>query len=988
VDSGTPGAGIDTSPLVQLDGGAVGTGPDAGFDSGATGTADSGPDLGTEGARDLASESLPDLALSDLSARDLASADFPVGDLPLSGALDLATTPERGSTGIFVPATGPLVLDVAAASNPVTAAGRLFYEVTISNVTAQAMSGVSLSLLLPASLQFNGVADANPDASCYNNACAASTRATWTIGTLGAGMTQVVTINAQVISAAVTNGDSISSAFTLSATGASSLTVTKAVQVFGAPQAQLTLGSATNPMAANGEVTYDIDIGQIGTVALAGTTLRAFLSPGLIVSGVSDGGTQSAANPGEIDWDIGAVGIGASLHRSVRVTGDGTAPAGSVLPARAVLAYAGTDPSVNAEFSVAVVGAPQALTVAWDVAGAPAAPTGRLLHTLTIGNLSARPVAGVALVLRLPSGLQFNGVADANPDASCYNNACLANTEAAWAIGTLAAGASTTIAVNTQVITAAAPDGTLLSAHLTVEATGLDAFNLVKTTPVFGESQARLTFGTATNPVTPTGTFTYDLDVGNTGSAALTGAALRAFIPAGLSVAAISDGGTQTAPGQIDWSVGTLAVGASVHRTLRVTAGGSVAAGGFLQARAVLTHVGGLETDGAADYSVAVVAAMQPLLVDVSAASGPALPSGRLLYTMTISNVSLQAISGVSLIFPVPAGLQFNGVSDADPDSNCYNNGCTADVESAWTLGTIAPGASVSVEVNTQVAASLADGTLISARPTVAATGLDPIIVAKTVEVYGKPAAQLAFTTAINPVVPGGALTYDIAVGQLGATPLTGTTLRAFLPPGVTVAAISDGGTQVAAGEVDWPLGTVAVGATAHRSVQVTTDSTLVAGAQLVAHATLTYDGGLEVDVASDETVSVVGVAPALAVTLTAAPNPTTHGTRLLYTLGITNNTARPVDGVSVMFPVPQNLQFNGASDALPAGSCYNNACAANVEAAWTLGTLAAGITKTITVNALVASTVLSGVLIPATFEVNATGLDSPILAQTTVSVQ
>jgi hypothetical protein len=339
-------------------------------------------------------------------------------------------------------------------------------------------------------------------------------------------------------------------------------------------------------------------------------------------------------------------------------------------------------------------------------------------------------------------------------------------------------------------------------------------------------------------------------------------------------------------------------------------------------------------------------------------------------------------------MFPVPTGLQFNGVSDADPDSSCYNSNCAADVESMWTLGTIAPGASVSVEVNTEVAAGLEDGTLISARPTVAATGLDPIIVAKTVEVYGKPAAQLAFTTASNPAVPGAALTYDLQVGQLGATPLTGTTLRAFLPPGVTVAAVSDGGTAVAAGEVDWTLGTVAVGATVHRTVQVTTDSTLVAGGQLAAHARLTYDGGLEVDVTSDETVSVVGAAPALAVTLTAAPNPTTHGTRLLYTLGITNNSARPVDGVSVLFPVPQNLQFNGVSDALPAGSCYNSNCAANVEAAWTLGTLAAGITKTITVNALVASTVLSGVLIPATFKVAATGLDARILAQATVSVQ
>ena len=292
----------------------------------------------------------------------------------------------------------------------------------------------------------------------------------------------------------------------------------------------------------------------------------------------------------------------------------------------------------------------------------------------------------------------------------------------------------------------------------------------------------------------------------------MTGTALRAFIPAGLTVISMSNGGVETTPGEIDWDVGSLAVGASVHRTLQVMANGTVPAGGALQARAILSHDGGLETDGTADYTVPLVAAAQPLLVDVGVASGPALSGGRLLYTMTVSNVSMQDVLGVRSSSPVPEGLQFNGAGDADPDGNCFNNACNSDVEATWSLGTVAAGASVSIAVDMSVATTVVDGTLFSARPIFRATGLNPIIVTKTVAAFGEPKAQLAIGTATNPVVPGGAFAYSLDIGQIGATPLTGTTLRVFLPPGVTATTVSDGGTAASTGEVDWSLGTVAVG--------------------------------------------------------------------------------------------------------------------------------------------------------------------------------
>ena len=117
----------------------------------------------------------------------------------LDARLDRRVRPRGGSAGA----------GCRDGSNPVTPSGRLFYEVTVSNVSAQAVSGVTLSVLLPASLQFNGATDANPDASCFNNNCAASTRPSWALGSLALGATQIVTGTLQVITSAVTDGDAI-----------------------------------------------------------------------------------------------------------------------------------------------------------------------------------------------------------------------------------------------------------------------------------------------------------------------------------------------------------------------------------------------------------------------------------------------------------------------------------------------------------------------------------------------------------------------------------------------------------------------------------------------------------------------------------------------------------------------------------------------------------------------------------------------------------
>ena len=101
---------------------------------------------------------------------------------------------------------------------------------------------------------------------------------------------------------------------------------------------------------------------------------------------------------------------------------------------------------------------------------------------------------------------------------------------------------------------------------------------------------------------------------------------------------------------------------------------------------------------------------------------------------------------------------------------------------------------------------------------------------------------------------------------------------------------------------------------------------------------------------------------------------PAVAGGRVPYTITVSNVSAQPMDDVSVVYTVPAELSFGYASDAEPnaAGCGGVTACANGEEAKWALDTLAAGESRTITINAPVLQGVLAGNLITAPVRVTA----------------
>ena len=647
----------------------------------------------------------------------------------------------------------------------------------------------------------------------------------------------------------------------------------------------------------------------------------------------------------------------------------------------------GTASPVQGEQTITVI-LPLAMVVSVDQALVVA--DNRLIYTVTVGNRSPMPVNGVSVLLRVPAGLSFTESSHAEPDADgCPANVCNPTAEAVWDLDTLVAGESRTITINALVDTGLL-SGNLIAVPIRVTADKqFDTMDLLDVVQVYNAPSADLALSASTDPVVRGETFTFQVDVGNTSGDPLINGQLRATLPAGVSVDAISDGGVDQGNGEIIWDIASLNVEASLRRTVTVIADSGLVAGQILQAAVQLTHDGGQAVDNIAEHVVTVVSAATKLNVDISTSANPVVKGERVLYTLTLSNTAQVQVDDVRVLLRVPAGLSFTESSHAEPDADgCPANVCNPTAEAVWDLDTLVAGESRTITINALVDTGLLSGNLIAVPIRVTADKqFDTMDLLDVVQVYNAPSADLALSASTDPVVRGETFTFQVDVGNTSGDPLINGQLRATLPAGVSVDAISDGGVDQGNGEIIWDIASLNVEASLRRTVTVIADSGLVAGQILQAAVQLTHDGGQELDDSSQFAVSVTGSTPPVSATIAATPDPVASGDILAYTITVTNGSAQSANAVSIMFRVPAGLSFVEASDTEPdADGCPANVCNPTAEAVWDLATLAAGASQVITINATVASGLDNGTLISVPVRVTATELQDTInLQHTTV---
>ena len=908
------------------------------------------------------------------------------------------------SDGIAAPVTqtfnfsvvAPLSTDVSV-NGPAVAGERVLYTITVGNTTAVPIDGVSVSFIVPAELSFHGSLDAQPNTTsggCLSG-CTPGATALWNIGTLLGGETRTISVNA-LANGSTLNNVTITLPVTFSGTAINATVINKDIEVLSSPSADLALSASTDPVIANETFTYRLDFGNTSAGLLTNTTLRAVLPSGVTFSSATDGGTETSVGSGIVVWNEGTVGVGDSLHREITVTADASLTGGQILKATIELTHDGGLAVDNtAEHAITVVSATLPLTVDVSTSAGSVVSPEHMLYTITVGNPSFVPVNNVSVQLRVPTELFFHGSFDAQPNTSggCLSG-CTAESEAFWDLGTLAIGETRTIMINALVATSVL-NGNLIDAPIRVTADGMnDVIHLQKTLSVFSSPSADLALSASTDPVIANETFTYRLDFGNTSAGLLTNTTLRAVLPSGVTFSSATDGGTETSVGSgiVVWNEGTVGVGDSLHREITVTADASLTGGQILKATIELTHDGGLAVDNTAEHAITVVSATLPLTVDVSTSAGSVVSPEHMLYTITVGNPSFVPVNNVSVQLRVPTELFFHGSFDAQPNTSggCLS-GCTAESEAFWDLGTLAIGETRTIMINALVATSVLNGNLIDAPIRVTADGMNDVIhLQKTLSVFSSPSADLALSASTDPVIANETFTYRLDFGNTSAGLLTNTTLRAVLPSGVTFSSATDGGTEtsVGSGIVVWNEGTVGVGDSLHREITVTADASLTGGQILKATIELTHDGGLAVDNTAEHAITVVSATLPLTVDVSTSAGSVVSPEHMLYTITVGNPSFVPVNNVSVQLRVPTELFFHGSFDAQPntSGGCLSG-CTAESEAFWDLGTLAIGETRTIMINALVATSVLNGNLIDAPIRVTADGMNDVIHLQKTLSV-
>ena len=767
------------------------------------------------------------------------------------------------------------------------------FTVTVANGGPDAAQSVSVADALPSGLTF---VSATPSAGSY-------AAGVWTIGTLNSGAVVDLDIVATVTGyTLITNTATVSSS-TFDPTPADT-TASASLDVPNADLAVTKTVSDATP-ALNSNVTYLVTVTNNGPDAAQSVVLADALPAGLtLVSATPSVGSYSAGV-----WTVGTVANGAAPTLSIVAT----VTAYTQITNTASASTSTHDPVAANNTASASLDVPNAgLAVTKTVSDATPPINTDVTFVVTVTNNGPDAAQSVVLADALPAGLTL---VSATPSVGSYS-------AGVWTVGTVANGAAPTLSIVATVtaytqITNTASAST--STHDPVAANNTASASL-------DVPNADLAVTKTVSDATPElgADVTFTVTVTNNGSDTAQGVTVADVLPAGLTLVS-SNPSTGTYASGV-WTVGMLANGAAA--TLGITA--TVTSTGTITNTATAstaTH-DPIPGNNAASASLNGRRADLVLTKSVNAAS-PAL-GANVTFTITVANSGPDPAAGVSVADALPGGLTF---VSASPSAGAYAAG-------VWTVGTLANGASATLDIVATVTAV----TPITNTAIASATTFDPDNTdnadSATVNV---PEADVAVTKTVDTATPAlnGVVTFTIAVTNNGPDTAAGVNVADVLPAGLTQLSATPSVGTYSGG--NWAVGNLANGAGANLQVtaRVTVDAPITNTATI---STATFDA----NAANDSDAASVDVPTAdLAVTKTVDNATPQFGANAMFTVTVINNGPDAAANVNVADALPAGLT---PISATPSVGSYSGGV-------WTVGTLANGASATLSVQAQVAGT-------------------------------
>lgn len=787
------------------------------------------------------------------------------------------------------------------------------------------------------------------------------------IGSLGPGATVAVTFEVRItmpIPSQVNNQSTVSfTSGVFSGSSSSNVTTTPVTQP------QITLAkSANDPNATVGDtVIYTILVSNAGNVA-ANVTLTDNIPAGTVFdpNSVIVGGFPQPGVAPDTGIAVGVVAPGASVSVSFTVF-IVSLPSPQQLVNQAASTYTFTPPdgrllsgsAVSNTVTIAV-SAPN-LAVVKSTTSTSVALGDTIAYSVSITNNGMDPVNNVVLSDPTPGGATFvpgsvsvNGVPFPN-----------ANPSAGISIGTLASGASAVVSYSVTVTSV--PADTSIDNQATVTYTsGVftgSTFSNPVAVPVFQPNIAAVKTANTAN-ATVGDTVTYTINVSNTGNY---GASLTVTdnIPAGTTFVdnsvLINGLPLPQANPSTGIAAGTIAAGATVAVSFSVVITSLPNPQLLVNQGTVaysFTLPDGRTLGGSVLTNTLTIPVSNPNLAVVKSTTTTATNVGdTITYSVILTNNGIATVNNVVFTDALPAGTAFapgSVVVDGVPRP-------AASPSTGVTIGSIAPGASVTVVFSVTVTSLPVSGVLNNQSSVSFTSGaLSSVAFSNivTTPVFQPIIAAAKSSNSVNATV-GDTITYTVNVSNSGnyaaAATLTdtipaGTTL---VPNSVLINGFPSPGADPATGI---PLGSVAAGATLAVMFSVVI-TTLPASQQLSNQAIIAFsytlpDGRTFNQSASSNINQISVSSPNVLVVKSTTVTDAVVGDTVPYSINVTNSGIAPVNNVVLSDPIPAGSSFVAGSVVVD-GTPLPGANPAN---GISLGTVAPGATVLVTFNILVNS--------------------------------
>ncbi|HEV8201840.1 MAG TPA: fibronectin type III domain-containing protein [Candidatus Polarisedimenticolia bacterium] len=678
-----------------------------------------------------------------------------------------------------------------------------------------------------------------------------------------------------------------------------------------APLLTLSIGESPDPVQAGTDLTYTLSYANTGSASATSVVVTDTIPANTTFVSANAGGVRSGST---VTWSIGAVAAGGT--GAVQLVAHVASPLanGTTLGnSGANIDSAQTTPVTAATATTTVSSAP-VLTISKTDGPDPVAAGANLTYTLNWSNTGNMNASGVVVTDTLPANTTF---------VSATASGTRSGSVVTWNVGALNASAGGSAQLVVKVNSPLANGTTLTNSTYAIDSNetspvaGGAVTTTVSSVPVLTISKTD-----GPDPVLAGANLTYTLNWSNTGNQDATSLVVTDTVPANTTFVSATGGGTESG-GVVTWTAPTLAAGASGSAQLVVRVTSPLANGTVLTNNSYSADCA--ETSPVNGAAVTTTVTSSPVLT-VSATDAPdPVPAGSDL-TWTIAYANNGNADGTTTVLSatLPANTTFVSAT---------NGGTRTGSVVTWSLGTLTPGASGSVQLAAHVTSPLANGTVITlATYSIDSAQTNPVAGAGvTTTVVSSPSLTLTQSDAPDPVNAGSNLTYTFAYTNGGNANATSTVLSEPLPANTTYVTSSPAGT-VSAGMVNWNLGTVAGGASGSVSLTVKVASPLANGTLLTSAPTI--DCAETTAVAAAPISTAVGSSPVLNMTVTDSPDPVAAGADLTYTIGVTNTGNANATSTVLTAAVPANATFVSATagGTASAGTVTWNLGAVNVS--------------------------------------------------------